>query len=416
MKSSSKKILYLRTDIYNQELVAGGSVTHTVGVINGLIHLGYSVIVASSCMQNVLTKLPIERLIRLKNPSFFSFLRWKLNCLISNIFFTLTIWRAVDFSTIDCIYQRYGILNCVGALLKKITGAKLILEYNGSEYWVHKNWGPKRLFSFSWLIGKVEMVNLKAATTIVVVSQVLKDELKLRGIEEQKVIVVPNGVDTDLYDPARLANEREAIRDRLGLTNDSLLIGFIGTFGPWHGIELLADTIPEILQSDVRTRFLLIGDGILAPFLKEAIKKLPKKHQDCVFFTGTLPSDEAKNYLAACDIFVCPTQPNSDGSPFFGSPTKLFEYMSLAKPVIASNLGQIPEIIQPAVYDANKLSSDLVGVLFDPASQNEFRAAVRSVINMAYQEREIMGAAARKRVVARFSWNMHARTIMEKGE
>src|SRR5690554_3736696 len=106
-----KKILYLRTDIYNQPLIAGGSVSHTVGVIKGMLDLSYSVICASSLMLDQLKDLPTTTLIILKKPNFVRFLRSKINCLFTNIIFTYCTWKHTREDKPEFVYQRYSILN-----------------------------------------------------------------------------------------------------------------------------------------------------------------------------------------------------------------------------------------------------------------------------------------------------------------
>ena len=81
------KVLYLRTDIYNQKLIAGGSVAHTLGVIKGLVKNGNKVVCASSIMPELIKDLDLEEFLNLKNPIVLSFLRWKLNCIFFNFFF-----------------------------------------------------------------------------------------------------------------------------------------------------------------------------------------------------------------------------------------------------------------------------------------------------------------------------------------
>ena len=99
-----KKMLYLRTDICDMPLIAGGSVAHTLGVIEGFLSLGYSVICASSLMRDTLQKLPLHSLHSLSNPRFLRFLRWKLNCLLSSFFFTVQALRYIRHEKIDFIY------------------------------------------------------------------------------------------------------------------------------------------------------------------------------------------------------------------------------------------------------------------------------------------------------------------------
>ncbi len=197
-----KVILYLRTDICDQELFSGGSVAHTLGVINGFALLGYSIVCASSCMQQVLEKQNIEELITLKNPSILKCLRWKINSFLSSIFFFKNVLFELKNKNIEFIYQRYSLLNFTGLLLAWWYKKKLILEYNGSEYWVAMHWVEKRRWiKFEWLMKCVEQQNITRADMIVVVSQVLQEELIGCGVQPNKILVNPNGVDTQKFRP-----------------------------------------------------------------------------------------------------------------------------------------------------------------------------------------------------------------------
>ena len=122
-----KKLLYLRTDIIDKELIAGGSVTHTTGVIQGFIAQNYEITCASSVMLKILKTLPLKQLHPLTNPSCFKFLRWKINCVLSNIFFTSKVLSILKKNKFDFIYQRYSFLNFSGVLASKITKIPLIL-------------------------------------------------------------------------------------------------------------------------------------------------------------------------------------------------------------------------------------------------------------------------------------------------
>jgi glycosyltransferase involved in cell wall biosynthesis len=198
----SKTILYLRTDICDEELTAGGSVAHTVGVIQGFRELGYEVICASSCMQELLKKQKLRKFIKLSNPGWLRFLRWKINCFLSSFFFFFQAQQLLKNEDVLFIYQRYSLLNMTGVLLKWHYKKKLILEYNGSEAWIATHWiTKKRWLTFEWLMNKIESINLHNADTIVVVSQVLKDELIGYNVYLKKILVNPNGVDARQYKP-----------------------------------------------------------------------------------------------------------------------------------------------------------------------------------------------------------------------
>ena len=197
--------------------------------------------------------------------------------------------------------------------------------------------------------------------------------------------------------------------------------GFIGTFGYWHGIEVLEKIIPILFSKNDTIQFLLIGDGHLKKQLQDSFSG--KEFENSIVFTGIIPQKEAPYYLAQCDIFLCPTQPNRDGTRFFGSPTKLFEYMSMAKPIIASDLEQLSEIIQPAIYiknlnqkEKNFQVTDEVGILVDPLNLQEFIDACFFVMNLSLDNRIRMGINARKKVLKNYTWEQHVVKIIKHAE
>lgn len=415
---TGKTVLYLRTDICDETLRAGGSVAHTLGVIQGFLAHNFTVIIASSIMTELLSQVNAHSLHILVPPAALRWMRWKLNCFFSTFFF---LFQTLSFlkkqPNVDFIYQRYSLLNCTGVLLSRLKKIPLVLEYNGSEVWVDTFWAPKKCITFRWLIHLVEGINLQYADTIIVVSQPLKDELLKRGFNGGKIMVNPNGVHTEQFNPAVLASERLALRRQLHL-EDHFVFGFIGTFSKWHGIELMATFIPEIIQKNERAAFLLIGDGPLFNYFQQHIDKSMRQRVIC---TGLIPQHEAKNYLAACDAFLCPTQPNPDGSPFFGSPTKIFEYLSMGKPVVAADIGQLKELIYPAiVLNENKVDGieidKQVGIRVAGAQCAAYSAAIEWIMQCSDQERELLGKNARQKAVEHYDWNMHVRTIIDSIE
>jgi glycosyltransferase involved in cell wall biosynthesis/O-antigen/teichoic acid export membrane protein len=415
-QTGTKNILYLRTDINFQEIMAGGSVAHTLGVINGFKELGYTVLCASSSMQSTLQSLDLPYFQELKVYPVFAFLRWKLghlrwrlDCLFANIFFTIQLLGTLKRESVQFIYQRYSLLNCVGLIASKLKGVPLILEYNGSEVWVFKAWSEHRWFTLPRISQAVENLNIRHATFIVVVSQQIKDDLVHKGIEATKILVNPNGVDPSFYDPEKLQDLRIETRNLLGLT-DKFVFGFIGTFSYWHGIEVLAHIIPALVKKHGHVHFLLIGDGPLKKFITDAITQA--RVEDAVTFTGLVQQRHARSFLAACDAFLCPTQPNADGTPFFGSPTKLFEYMSMGKPIIASDLGQLSELLSPSArVEDESLITHHCGFLVKPEDFDSFYTAAEKIIQLDSTHKQKMGSNARAKVIASYSWRRHVENI-----
>ena len=293
---------------------------------------------------------------------------------------------------IDFIYQRYNRFNWTAVVLSLVTGLPLALEFNGSEVWISENWDPVGLL---WLLRRFERLNLKAADHIFVVSEVERGNLRAAGIASHRIVVNPNGVDIDRFKPDCGGRETRAA---LGLS-DKIVVGFLGSFGPWHGAPVLAEAARRISPA-AGCHFLFIGDGEERGTVEGIIDSAGKSVSTT--FVGRVSHAEAPAYLDACDIFAAPNVPAGDGSEFFGSPTKLFEYMAMARPVVASRLGQIAEVID----DGSN------GLLVEPGDPQALAIAIE---RLAADEdlRARLGAAARQTVIERYTWRHNAERVFD---
>ncbi|MBU6447091.1 MAG: glycosyltransferase family 4 protein, partial [Verrucomicrobia bacterium] len=297
------------------------------------------------------------------------------------------------------IYQRYSHNNYSGMKLAKHYQVPFVLEFNGSEIWIARNWGNP--LKYETVSEHIETANLAAAQLIVVVSQPLKDDLVRKGIAEDKILVNPNGVDPDRYSPDIDGSE---LRKTWQIEHKTV-IGFIGTFGRWHGAEILAEAYGKLLQTYPeyrdKVRLLMIGEGTTLPQVKQTLQKWNVVNS-CIL-TGAIPQTEGPAYLAACDLLVSPQVPNRDGTPFFGSPTKLFEYMAMGKGIVASDLDQIGEILE---HNESAL-------LTKPGDAGGLMLALKTLIDDP-QMRDRLGRAARKKVIDHYSWKEHTRKIVSR--
>jgi glycosyltransferase involved in cell wall biosynthesis len=172
-----------------------------------------------------------------------------------------------------------------------------------------------------------------------------------------------------------------------------VLIGFAGSFSLWHGIGILQEAIVSLLSSppQCRLRFVLMGDGLLHGEMRTALATYEATGE--VIFTGPLTRDKVAEYLDASDILVSPHIPMPDGSRFFGSPTKLFEYMAMGKGIVASRLEQLAEVLE----------HDRTAWLITPGDVDELAEAIL-LLALDPAKREALGAAARCAAVERHSW------------
>ena len=389
------KVLYIRSDHWFN-LKSGGSVGHVSGVINALQDLSYTLQVIATCplvelKESVNVEVLLPTYTALRNIP-------ELSDLVYNQALFAHLKASIATNRPDFIYQRYSLGNYTGVLLKEAFKLPLICEYNGSLIWVASKWGGGRLIHKK-VLSKVEKLNLIHADLVVVVSQVLKDDLIRDGIDAAKILVNPNGVDPTKYHPSVSG---KSVRAKYQLEGKTTL-GFIGTFAQWHGVVELAKAIVLFFENypDKRdqVRFLLIGDGKLLAEVQSVLQASPFK--DAVICTGRIPQQESASHLAACDLFLSPHIPNPDGTPFFGSPTKLFEYMAMAKPIIASDLEQIGDL----------LTHRETAYLVEPGNVAALAKAINDLIDDPSLQAKI-AKKAHQLVLAQYTWTKHVEKII----
>ncbi len=385
--------LYLRADL-SFGVKAGGSIGHTAGVINHLGDFtGSPIVITPDLVPTVAPSIEAHTIT--PDEAFWQY--QELPSFVMNRTVMRTAAAAVGKRRPNLVYQRYTVNGFAAIQLARHWHVPLVTEYNGSEVWVARHWG--RPLKYDALSARIERLNLRAAHLISVVSQPLADEVRAIGVDNDRILINPNGVEPDMYRPDLDAS---AIRTRLGL-DDRTVIGFIGTFGPWHGAEVLARAFAIMLASHPmlreRVRLLWIGDGgALAEVKRILIEGQAISH--CAF-TGIVPQSQGPAYLAACDIFASPHVPNPDGSPFFGSPTKLFEYMAMGRGIVASALDQIAEVLE----------HDHTAILVPPADAGALATALAALV-VDGDRRARLGAEARRVVLERHTWHAHVgRTI-----
>ena len=137
------------------------------------------------------------------------------------------------------------------------------------------------------------------------------------------------------------------------------------------------------------------------PQVKENLAKY--QVMDVSILTGLIPQSEGPVHLAACDILASPHVPNPDGTPFFGSPTKLFEYMAMGKGIVASDLDQIGEV----------LKHDYSAWLVKPGDVESLTNGLKVLIDDK-AKREKLGQAAEEEVVEKYTWRIHTQRIIDK--
>jgi glycosyltransferase involved in cell wall biosynthesis len=411
-RGNSGNVLYLDANLPTGA-GTGGSVAHTRGVIDGLVDEGFHVDYASGKAIPTISagarwlKVPAIDLLALPP---------ELNCYAFNQTFDRFAENCVRENACAFIYQRMSVHNFTGVMLRRSLGIPLILEYNGSEAWAAANWN-RRLRLHDMAV-RIELASLRNADLVVTVSDALTEEVAAAGVARERIVTYPNCIDPRIFDPNRFSPQETAgLRDRLRIRSDACIATFIGTFGAWHGVDFLAKAVRRLIDTDSawvtrhKLHFLLIGDGLKMTEVQALLGRAP--YTDFVTLAGIVPQNVAPAYLAASDIFLSPHVPNADGSEFFGSPTKLFEYMAMERPIVASDLGQIGKVLRGVYFDGTKDPGQPLAELFTPNSEDGFLAALRRVIENPVAARE-MAKNARAAALGSFTWRHHVDAILRR--
>jgi glycosyltransferase involved in cell wall biosynthesis len=271
--------------------------------------------------------------------------------------------------------------------LCKILKIPIILEVNGpalEDQFMPKDERLRCKFFWQWLEQKM----MTLPDHIMVVSETLKKYYVNYGIPSERITSVPNGVNLRIFN---VGNNGERIREQLGIQGKTV-IGFSGSFAPWHGVDFLAAAFNVLVEQHDNLVLLLIGE----PW---DILTMPDLPEDMSIITGHVAHDKVPEYLAAIDIFVAP-YPKID--PFYFSPLKIFEAMAMSRAVIASAQGQICELITDGVS----------GLLYQADNQTEFINRIECLIKDT-QLRKDLGQEARKVIENNFTWQDNAGRMLD---
>lgn len=239
-----------------------------------------------------------------------------------------------------------------------------------------------------WKYRFVSYMDRKAmvgADRVVAISNLLKQEIAALGVDARKIFVVPNGVDTRVFQPKP---KRSDLVERYGLSGH-VVFGFIGSIRRIEGLALFIREMPNLLKEDEKTRVLLVGDGDEVERLKEIAEN--SGVPDRIVFTGRVPHDQILDYYALIDIFIYPRIDAKVNQKV--TPLKPLEAMAMEKAVIASDVGGLKELV---IENVN-------GLLFEADNGAHLRQRCRQLL----QDPDLrirLGHQARKWVVGERDW------------
>lgn len=377
------KIHYL-SDIYFGEKNAG--TTHTLEIYNRLskkneIHL---------ICQKPENEIKISK--KLYIPVFGT------NHILRMIIFNILFWLLYPVYFFqrkkpDLFYQRFdGTLFLSPALLfSKLYNIPLVMEVNGimlEEASLKKS--PK---IYIYILKFCEKTYYSRANKIIAVTEGLKREITKRyNIPEEKVTVIENGVNTEIFKPM---NNILDLKKKYGLT-EKKIVTFVGVLEPWQGLEYLVESAKTVIKNKPDALFLIIGNGPLKNFL---IKKVRDgKIEENFVFTGSVPYEEVPIYINMSDICVA-TFILKRNNKIGISPLKIYEYMACGKAIVCSKIKNL-----------HFLDEIKAGILVEPENPYQLSEAILKLLNDEKLRKE-MGKRGYKEATSNYSWDNIAKRV-----
>lgn len=244
------------------------------------------------------------------------------------------------------------------ARLARRTGTPVVCTIHGSDVNVY----PNR----TRLTRMVTQRAIQSVDRIVTVSEALKANTLALGTPRREIWVVPNGVDTGIFH----AMDQQRARAQLGLAQEARILLFASRLVADKGLSHLLVALQEVLRHDERCLLAVLGAGPYRQRLEREIAELGLHNH--VIIAGQRPHAEIATWMSASDLLV---QPSLDE----GSPLPVYEALACGRPVIASRVGGIPEMI----------TADDYGLLVPPADPDSLAAALLSGLRKKWDANRI---------------------------
>ena len=299
-------------------------------------------------------------------------------------------WHELRYQ-VDWVYERFAPFQALGMPFKR-RGLPWILETHAPLFYEAKT--ERKTTALSDLAQRMELHAYRTCDALVCVTDALKDIIvQVANIPSEKVVVVPNGVDTQRFHPDHYAPKR---------LFSEFTVGFVGRLYAWHGLDLLLEAIAELRTEGITIALTVVGDGLMRE--EWDVKATVLGIDNTVKFVGQVPWDAVPAYISGFDVGYT-GQIQLQVGKMYHSPLKLYEYMAMAKPIVAS-----------AFEDAKRtLTEGETGFLFEPGNKDDLKRALRQ----AYHARErlsSMGDRSRQLAIAHHSWIARMRDMTARLE
>lgn len=289
-------------------------------------------------------------------------------------------------SKADFVYERYSLFCFCGVMAAWLTRRPIVLEVNSPfalELSLHNDIRAVRFAHWT------ERVICNAATAVIVVSSPLRQILQQNRIKASKLVLMPNGVNL-----AHLQSgaDTTSIRRRFGI-DGRLVVGFVGWFKQWHGLQSLIETFDRSGMASKGAVLLLVGDGPATGALKETVAQ--RGLENSVFFTGPIPHEQIPPYLNVIDVAIQPAANE------YCCPMKIIEYMGLGKTIVAPRQENIDELLpdEAAIKFTPGDTESLADALVRAVTDAELRCRTGKAAYELLQSRGMLWISNAERVI-----------------
>lgn len=265
---------------------------------------------------------------------------------------------------------------------------------NADIAWLFSRKGNRVAYeAHQWPLSKVWLHKrmLKGVPYIICNSHGTEVEFKRHGFT--KTFVSPNGVDLSIFS---VQKNKQETRKQLQLPIDKKIVMYTGHLYAWKGVDVIM-RIAKAIASDSRMLFVFVGGT------KKDIQKyqaiIKEEHLANVVLCGHKTQSEIPDYLSSADVLLLPNIPISEESERYTSPIKMFEYMASRKPIIASDMPSIREVLNPEN-----------AVLASPDNVDSFIEGIRKVMEDVTLAESITGQAFSD--VQNYTWEKRAKKIL----
>lgn len=312
-----------------------GRQTHLYEIIMGLAQLGYQVYIFSG-----------QNLDFSDQESITCHLIDDTNIATMYASIMTVTFRLCCADEIDVIYSRLSLYGVLSSSISRIFGVKPhVCEVNGffaeEMELINKNHASIPIKNrINWEIClRSERYLLARAARIIAVTEGIKHQIVERGLaEEDRVSVIENGANTDLFRPG----DPEEAQTLLGLSQEFRYLCFVGNFAPWQGLQYIVQAVPEIVRAYPDCRVLLVGDGVMKDHCIRMGEDLGVS--EYLIFYGSVPYSRVPACVRAADICIAPFVMERNAGIGL-SPLKVYEYMACGRPVVASAIPGVGELL-----------------------------------------------------------------------